>query len=293
MRKPMKNATLKSKFKLQIAIGIFALLMVMFGVRLMGKVTDFAYYERQHVIAANDIQYELAKKQPETSHLLQLAETARQQPKNVHSAIFSGEKLLVRLLGQGFLLDICTDDIQDLTVVISYLNKAQDQYLTIEETAEVKMLMEGPIKKSIVFGAGLRETAAIVKNVVILLVVMAIGGLIVLMVSMMRSTIPPLEKMASTLEKVAQGDLTVSIDEVVGGEIGQMQRSTAQMIEGLRETVQGITQSASELSIAADTAAGITEQTVKGVQAQKIETENLTTAINEMGQAVKDRKSVV
>nr|MBL0711513.1 methyl-accepting chemotaxis protein [Colwellia sp.] len=288
MEDPMRNTTLKSKIKLQIIVGILALLMVMFGVRLMSKVTDFAYYERQHILAATEIQYELTKEQPEKSHLLNLADTAIQQPKNVHNAIFSAEKLLLRLLGQGFLLDICTDDIQDLSVVIDSLNKVQGKYLTAEETTKTKELMKRPIEISIVFGTGLRETAGVVKTVVISLGIIVIGALVTLLVNMMRSTIPPLEKMASILEGVAQGDLTVSIDKMVGGEIGQMQRATMLMIEGLRKAVQAITQSANDLSAAAGIAANITEQTLEGVQTQKTETENLTIAIGEMGQAVNE-----
>jgi len=284
----MKNAALKSKFKLQIAIGIFTLLIVMFGVRLMGKVIDFAYYERLHVVAVTMIDNELLKGQTEKSRLLKHAEVAYQQPVNVINAIFSVEKLLFRLLGQGYLLDVAINDKEYLSSLIDFINKVPGKYLTSEEFARADVMMLGVRQSSNDFGPGLRDAAAFVKTVVILLVVMAIGGLIALMVSMMRSTIPPLEKMALTLEKIAKGDLTVSIDKMVGGEIGEMQRSTTQMIEGLRDTVQGITQSANELSVAAGTAAGITEQTLEGVQAQKVETENLTIAINEMGQAVNE-----
>ena len=284
----MKDVTLKSKFKLQIVIGIFVLCIVMFGVRLMGKVTDFAYYERTFVTSIIKFDSELFKGQPEKSSLLKYQEHASQQTENVNKAIFSGEKLLFRLLGQGYLLDLALKGGEDMLLLSDFLNTVQGQYLTAEQIARADVLMEFSRKNSKVFGSGLRDAAAFVKNVVILLVVIAIGGLIALMVSMMRSTIPPLEKMASTLEKFAQGDLTVSIDDMVGGEIGQMQRSTTKMIESLRDTVQGITQSASELSAAAGTAAAITEQTLEGVEAQKVETENLTIAINEMGQAVNE-----
>jgi len=284
----MKNTTLKSKFKLQIIIGIFTLLIVMFGVRLMGKVTDLAYYERNHVVAVTKIDNELLKEQPVKNSFLKYIDVAHQQTLDIANAVFSGEKLLLDLLGQGYLLDVSSKDEKELIVLRDIVNQIPGTYLTAENIAKVNVLMEGIRENTEIFGTGLRDSATFVKTVVILLVVMAIGGLIALMVSMMRSTIPPLEKMALTLEKIAKGDLTVSIDKMVGGEIGEMQRSTTQMIEGLRDTVQGITQSANELSVAAGTAAGITEQTLEGVQAQKVETENLTIAINEMGQAVNE-----
>jgi len=284
----MKDTTLKSKFKIQIVVGIFVMLIVMFGVRLMGKVTDFAYYERNHTVAVTKIDHELLKKQPERSSLLTLGEVAREAPVNIANAIFSGEKLLFRLLGQGYLLDVASKDEKELVELRGLLNKASGKNLTTEEVAKVNVVMEEIRTNTELFGTGLRGAAGFVKTVVISLVIIAMGGLIVLMVSMMRSTIPPLEKTASILEKIAKGDLTVSIDDPVGGEIGQMQRSTMQMIAGLRQTVQGITQSAGDLSAAAGTAAGITDQTLEGVETQKVETENLTTAIEEMGQAVNE-----
>ena len=59
----MNKLTLKSKFHFLIAVVFIALLVVLFGVRLMGKVTDMAYYEREHVVAVTNINHELSKEQ--------------------------------------------------------------------------------------------------------------------------------------------------------------------------------------------------------------------------------------
>lgn len=282
------NKTLKSKFKVQIAVGILALLIVMFGVRLMGKVTDFAYFERLHIVSVTKFDFELLKERPEKNSLLQRISIAAEQPGNVDNAIFAVERGLFRLLGQGYLLDLANKDREDLTALMNVLNQVQGQYLTAADVAKVNVIMPEIAKNTEAFAFGLRDVATFVKTVVILLVVAAMGALITLIVNMMRSTVPPLEEMVSSLELVAKGDLTVKIGTPVDGEIGQMQRATTRTIESVRQTVQGIAQSARELSASAATAASITEETLEGVKIQKTETESLTTAIGELGQAVNE-----
>jgi methyl-accepting chemotaxis protein len=284
----MNNLTLKSKFKLQITVGLFSLLIVMFGVRLMGKVTDFAYYEREHVVAVTYIDHELLKEKVGKNWILEQAEHAYQQPVNVEEAVFGVEKLLFRLLGQGYLLDLAAKDEQELGELLGFLRTISLPSLTAQEVVKADKLMEGPRINSEQFGTGLRRAAAFVKNVVIFLIILTVGGAIVLLINMMRTTIPPLEQTVSIIDKIAKGDLGVRIDNPAGGEIGQMQRSVIEMIKGLRHTVKGMDQAARELSEAASSAAVITEQTLQGVTEQKAETENLANSIGEMSAAIND-----
>ncbi len=284
----MNNLSLKSKFKLQIIVGLFSLLIVMFGVRLMGKVTDFAYYEREHVVAVTYIDHELLKPQVERKWLMDHAKNAHQQPVNVGEAVFGIEKLLFRLLGQGYLLDIAIKDEKEFRAILDFLESNPATHLTTQEVSKVDALMEGPRVNSEKFGSGLRRAATFVKNTVNLLVFLTIGGSIFLLINIQRTTIPPLEKTAAIIGKIAKGDLGVRIDDPVGGEIGQMQRSVIEMIKGLRHMVKGIGQAASELSEAASNAAVITEQTLQGVTEQKSETDNLANSIGEMSAAIND-----
>jgi len=284
----MNTLTLKSKFNIQIITGIFALLIVMFGVRLMGKMTDFAYYEREHVVALTFIDNELIKERVSTSQLLSYSKTSIQQPINIGFAIFGVEKLLFRLLGQGYLLDLALKDIKELEVVLSFLDGISSEHLTVQQTLKLDDLMAGPRVNSKQFGTGLRSVTSFVKTAVILLVILAVGSLILFIVSMQHSTLPPLQQMVEALNKISTGDLTVSIDNPVGGEIGDMQRSTVEMISGLRRTVGGIDQASHDLTKATSRAAAVTTQTLQGVNTQKSEMEHLVSSINEMGAAINE-----
>lgn len=281
----MKDITLKSKFLIAIIAGVVSFLVVMFGVRLMGKVTDFAYYERLHIIAVNNIDHELARNNSQRSLLITNAKNAREQPVRVDDEIFAIEKLLFRLLGQGYLLDIAAKDIFDLTAVIDYLEQSASASLTAKEVKDMDKLMYEPRTNTEEFGAGLRDAAGFVKMVVNLLVLLSIGGLLGVIVNMMRTTLPPLQQTLSVIERIAKGDLTARVENISGGEIGQMQLSTIEMIKGLRQMIEGITQVEADLTVAAQNASAVTVQMAQGVNAQKTETENLINSITEMSSA--------
>jgi methyl-accepting chemotaxis protein len=281
----MKNISLKSKFLIAIIAGVISLLIVMFGVRLMGKVTDFAYLERQHIIAVSSMDYELARPISRRSLLLENAIKAHAQPSKLDGEIFDIEKLLFRLLGQGYLLDIAAKDILDLSKVISYLKTSSSANLTAQEVKHMDKLMYEPRTNTEKFGAGLRSAAGFVKMVVNLLVLLSIGGLVGLIVNMLRTTLPPLEQTVSVMARVAKGDLTARVENISSGEIGQMQLSTIEMIKGLRTMIEGIIQVEDDLTAATRNASVVTVQMAKGVNAQKAETENLVASIVEMGSA--------
>ena len=281
----MKNISLKSKFLIAIVAGVISFLVVIFGVRLMGKVTDFAYYERQHIIAVNNMDHELKRGLTLRSVIKENAELARQQPVNVAEAIFYVEKLLFRLLGQGYLLDIAARDIGHIDAILTYIAQSRKRYLSPEEKDEMDNLMAPPRKNTEAFGAGLRDAAGFVKMVVNLLVLISIGSLVGLIFNMMRTTLPPLEQTVSVLARIAKGDLTARVENISGGEIGQMQQSLIEMIKALRQMIEGIIQVESNLTAAATDASVVTVQMAQGVNSQKAETANLIASITEMSDA--------
>lgn len=284
----MKNLTLKGRFKIQIIVGIFSLLIIMFGVRLMGKVTDFAYFERMHILYIKYIETELSKERVERKILLNHVSKAREQPVKVHESIFGIEKLFFRLLGQGYILDLAAKDIKELTKIIEFLDRIETDNLTSQQRNIVDQLMQWPSENTEVFGAGLRGAAAFTKNTVILLVATMLLSSIALLIGMMQSTLPPLQRIASTIKEIAEGNLDVNVEHSESAEMGHMQLSTIKMIESLRHTVLRISQAAQTLSDETQKASAITEDTLHGVQTQKKETELLTTSISEMSIAIDD-----
>ena len=260
----------------------------MFGVRLMGKVTDFSYFERMHVLYLTNIDIELRKEIVDRKKLLNLVINAQKQPINVHESIFSIEKLLFRILGQGYILDLAAKDIDELKKIIIFLEKINSVHLNNSQKNKVNKMVQWPIKNTEVFGAGLRGAAAFTKNTVIFLVATVLFSSIALLISMMRSTLPPLQRIASTIEEISEGNLEVKVEHSESSEIGHMQLSTIKMIESLRHIVFRISQASQTLSDEAKKASTITDNTLHGVKTQKKETELLIASLNEMSMAIDD-----
>ena len=284
----INNGTLKSKFILVISVSCLVLVITLFGVRLMGKANDFSYFERLHILAITGVSNELSKDQIDKSQVLKHVMVAYEQPFNVAGAITGFEKILFRILGKGWLLDAAAEDEVRLKEVLTFLDGIPAGYLTVQEGKEVGRLMEWSTRVSGEFGVGVRDTAGFVKNIVISLVFLFVGGLIFLIIKMMRSTIPPLEETVAVFEKISKGDLRVRVDHNMGGEIGQMQAATINMLKGLRKMVGEINRVADDLTNAAASASVITAQTIQGVKAQKSETELLGSSISEMSLAINE-----
>jgi len=278
----MKNITLKKQFTTAIVVGCLTFLLVLFGVRMMGKVTYLAYLERVHIVATTNMSNELIKPQSARNSFMEYAIHAAAQPPKLDETLFPIERSLFRLLGQGYLLDLAYDDIKDLERVINYAKKSSSVFLSDQEKSDLEQMMDAVRSNSDRFGVGLRDAASFVKLVVNLLVSVSLGGLVWLIFNMMRWTIPPLLQTAADLKKISVGDLTVKINNIGSGEIGDMQRSEVQMIKGLRGIIKGVQAVEHDLTAAITDSSVATGQMTVGVSSQKVETFNLVSSIGEM-----------
>ncbi|AZE64592.1 methyl-accepting chemotaxis protein [Pseudomonas synxantha] len=92
----------------------------------------------------------------------------------------------------------------------------------------------------------------------------------------------PLRQALQTANRIAEGDLSHDITTSRRDELGQLQRSIGQMTLNLRTLIGGINDSARQIASAAEQLSTVTEQTRAGVNGQKLETEQVATAMNEM-----------
>ena len=92
----------------------------------------------------------------------------------------------------------------------------------------------------------------------------------------------PLRQALQTANRIAEGDLSHDITTSRRDELGQLQRSIGQMTLNLRALIGGINDSARQIASAAEQLSTVTEQTRAGVTGQKLETEQVATAMNEM-----------
>ena len=98
----------------------------------------------------------------------------------------------------------------------------------------------------------------------------------------------PLHHTMRIAERIAQGDLTATAPSTRRDELGNLQRGIQSMAATLRELIGGIRDSATQIAAAAEELSVVTEQTSTGAQKQKIETDQVATAMHEMSATVQE-----
>jgi methyl-accepting chemotaxis protein len=101
-----------------------------------------------------------------------------------------------------------------------------------------------------------------------------------------RSITQPLIQLAESAKRIAGGDLTQPVRAEGADEVTQVQRSLGGMQNTLRETLQSIQNSATQLASAAEQLHAVTEDSSKGITRQNDEIEMAATAVTEMSAAV-------
>ena len=129
------------------------------------------------------------------------------------------------------------------------------------------------------------DTSRTIVSVFIALAALATVGLAMLLT---RSIVRPLSEAVSAAEHVAQGDLTRPIETHGTDEVSRLLKALATMQQNLRETLQGISGSATQLATAADELSAVTLDSTQGLQQQNNEIEQAATAVNEMTIAVEE-----
>ncbi|MBJ7539958.1 methyl-accepting chemotaxis protein [Marinomonas transparens] len=276
----MKDLPLKKKLSIAIAASVVSLLIVLFGIRLMGKVIDFAYLEREHIVAITNVSNELERNAPNRQFLIKSITYAQDQARQVLDSVFAVEKLLFHILGKGFLLDLAEEDLGRLDLLLDKLNSIRSETLAQADVTAIQQLMVWPVENSQVFGSKLREVGGFVKGLVIVLVVVIISAVIAIIRFIISTSIPPLEKTAEVTRSIAQGDLHIDLTDE------HIEPSTADMVTGLRSMVSAINDVMVKLSSAAHSNANISEHTLEGVNRQQSEVGQLTHSIQEMSLSI-------
>lgn len=106
--------------------------------------------------------------------------------------------------------------------------------------------------------------------------------------SITRQIVIPLHQVLKDIDRIAGGDLSQDVDVGRSDELGQVQRSMQSMTVKLRGLIGGISNSVTQIASAAEELSAVTEQTSVGVHNQKVETDQVATAMNEMTATVQD-----
>lgn len=101
--------------------------------------------------------------------------------------------------------------------------------------------------------------------------------------------VPPLQRAKEMAERVANGDLTVTLEgKNSGDEVGHLMASLAQMIAGLRDIVSQLGSSADQVASSSEELSVVTGQTAAGVESQREEVDQMASALEEMSLTIND-----
>ncbi|NVH62301.1 methyl-accepting chemotaxis protein [Pseudomonas simiae] len=103
-----------------------------------------------------------------------------------------------------------------------------------------------------------------------------------------RSIVTPLRKAVEVAETIAGGNLSKAIEDDGKDEPARLLGALATMQANLRQTIQHIVGSATQLASAAEELSAVTEEASKGLQQQNNEIDQAATAVNEMTAAVEE-----
>jgi methyl-accepting chemotaxis protein len=98
----------------------------------------------------------------------------------------------------------------------------------------------------------------------------------------------PLRETLAVVERIASGDLTHDVRVTRRDELGVLQQGIARMGVTLRELISGIRDGVTQIASAAEELSTVTEETSAGVNSQKIETDQVATAMHEMTATVQE-----
>ncbi|AZC16199.1 HAMP domain-containing protein [Pseudomonas sp. MC042] len=98
----------------------------------------------------------------------------------------------------------------------------------------------------------------------------------------------PLRETLVAVERIASGDLTQDLHVTRRDELGVLQQGIARMGVTLRELIGGIRDGVTQIASAAEELSAVTEETSAGVNSQKVETDQVATAMHEMTATVQE-----
>ncbi|AVI87036.1 methyl-accepting chemotaxis protein [Pseudomonas syringae pv. tomato] len=128
------------------------------------------------------------------------------------------------------------------------------------------------------------------KSVLMIAVTTALALLISILAAWIitRQITTPLQETLEVVERVASGDLSRNLRVDRKDELGKLQSTIQRMTVSLRELVGGIRDGVTQIASAAEELSAVTEQTSAGVNSQKVETDQVATAMHEMTATVQE-----
>ncbi|WP_212798716.1 methyl-accepting chemotaxis protein [Pseudomonas sp. St316] len=154
--------------------------------------------------------------------------------------------------------------------------------------AALAQLMEINNQQADAFNVGAAQQYSEAFNWVVMLLVVSTGLTLLFAWLLTNSITKPIANALSAAEEIAKGNLTRPIVVDGSDEAGRLLRAMSTMQEKLRDTLQRISGSATQLASAAEELNAVTDESARGLTQQNNEIEQAATAVNEMTSAVEE-----
>nr|WP_024617972.1 methyl-accepting chemotaxis protein [Pseudomonas kilonensis] len=138
------------------------------------------------------------------------------------------------------------------------------------------------------FNQGAAQQYSTAFNWVVALLIIATGLTLLFAWLLTNSITKPIANALDAAEEIAKGNLTRPIAVDGSDEAGRLLRAMSTMQEKLRDTLQRISGSATQLASAAEELNAVTDESARGLTQQNNEIEQAATAVNEMTSAVEE-----
>ncbi|YAF53287.1 Methyl-accepting chemotaxis protein [Pseudomonas sp. E141] len=210
-------------------------------------------------------------------------------------AITDALKLLARLPAQlpeehSANLQQASDSINAYRAAVSQFRDSQlDTAAALKRmTEQGEVLLESSKSLTVSQTAVRDQDAAQAKTVLVSAAVLAMLFGVIAALVITRQIVGPLDQTLKVAERIAAGDLTHNLTSERRDELGQLQRAMQSMTVGLRQLIGGISDGVTQIASAAEQLSAVTEQTSAGVNSQKVETDQVATAMHEMTATVQE-----
>lgn len=285
-----RTNSLTYKFKALLSFSIAALLITLYGMRLMSKATEFSYQERQHILSLEKISNELMRVEIDRQSLLSKVTIAIEAANKVDSETFYFEKLLFRALGRGWLIDDARESSRRLSEGKNLLKNSSTQYLTSGEGEQFNDHVKWSLDASAKFGEGVRALSFFIKKLVTVMIIVSISVVIFIVYIISIRSLPPLAILVKRLEQISNGqlDITVEVNENYDSELVSLQKSAVKVVQNLRILIADISHAIDNISLVSSESVELTTHTLEGIKIQKTETELLSLSISEMSLAINE-----
>jgi methyl-accepting chemotaxis protein len=158
----------------------------------------------------------------------------------------------------------------------------QQKQVYLQLVAQIEQLL-GQVEQALgaqrqAMQAAQRASSALILLAAALALLVGLGAALAISLAIVR----PLKRVIGLAERIAAGDLSTCIEIDRRDEIGQLLGAMQTMAGNLREMVGRLQGGVTQLSSSAQSLSAVTEQTRQGVNGQKLETDQVATAMSQM-----------